>query len=162
MGHTVLAVHRRPVGAGDRDLLRELFAGSRDDLDLLPADVRSAMVDLQQRAQEQQYAAAYPHARHAILAVDGIDVGRLVLDHAGDGVHVVDVSVLAAHRDRGIGTSVLTDVIDEAAGAARPVRLQVWAGNHRARRLYERLGFVVTGEAGGYLHMARDTSPERH
>jgi RimJ/RimL family protein N-acetyltransferase len=46
---------------------------------------------------------------------------------------------------QGIGTSVIQQVLDEARRSGKPVALQVLKVNP-ARRLYERLGFSVTGE----------------
>jgi ribosomal protein S18 acetylase RimI-like enzyme len=81
-----------------------------------------------------------------------------VIELNGEAVGVVDVESRPGHtyvsrievlpRGRGIGSGVLTDLI-----ARGPVQLHVFAVNARARALYERLGFVASGEDGGRVLM---------
>jgi ribosomal protein S18 acetylase RimI-like enzyme len=144
-----LAITRRAVRPADDELLRSLFAESRPEFALLPAD----LLDLQVRAQRAQYQANHPHAHHEIVVADGADVGQLILDDALDAVRVVDVTIRSDRRGQGIGSAVLRDVI--SAAATRAVRLSVWSGNADAQRFYDRLGFVGTDHesAHGYLEM---------
>ncbi len=157
MPATAMTLTRRPAQSADHALLRALLLESRPELTLLDPVLRDQLVDLQVLAQQREYAAAHPRASHEILVVEGVDVGRLVLDPGQDAVRVVDVCVAEAYRGRGIGTSVLREVIGEAESAGRAVRLSVWSENAGARRLYESLGFVAEsgGGAGGYIEMTR-------
>jgi ribosomal protein S18 acetylase RimI-like enzyme len=148
-------VTRRLVERRDEPLLRELFASSRQEWDLLPPGSRDLLLDMQFRAQRQQYAANHPEAAHQILVAGGVDVGQLLFDESGPSVRIVDVTVDPAHRGRGIASSVLRDVLAGADREGRPVQLSVWSTNLGARRLYGRLGFAVTGEVNGYLDMHR-------
>jgi GNAT superfamily N-acetyltransferase len=73
-------------------------------------------------------------------------------------LNIHDLIVEAAHRGRGVGRSLL----ESAEHKARALRcckltLEVTAGNHVARRLYEDLGFAqaVYGEGGGLLAYAK-------
>lgn len=149
----VATVTRRPAERADDAFLRELFAQSRPDLAMLPSDARGTLLDLQFRAQHEQYAASYPRASHEILIADGVDVGRLILDRGPDSVRVVDVIVSESYRGRGIASTVLAEVLQDAERDRTPVRLAVWSANLDARRLYERLGFAVVGDGDGYLDM---------
>jgi GNAT superfamily N-acetyltransferase len=150
-------VARRPVTFADTPFLRALFAESRDDLMILPADVRDALVDMQFRAQRRHYEEAFPQARHDILVADGVDVGRLIVETAAD-VRIVDLVVQHAHRDRGIASAAMTELIAGADRDHQSMRLRVWSDNADARRLYERLGFVVAGADAGYLEMVRSAT----
>ena len=151
----------RAAGPADEELLRQLFAEARPELALLPAQTRDVLLDMQFRAQQRQYTANYPHARHEIIVADGTDVGQLVIDDAAD-IRIIDVTVRHSHRSRGIGSTILRDVITEASASGRPVRLSVWAGNTGAQRLYARLGFVRIEDAAtddtGYLQMRRNAT----
>jgi ribosomal-protein-alanine N-acetyltransferase len=62
-----------------------------------------------------------------------------------DELHVNTIAVTASARRRGLATKLMRFVLSEsaAAGAARAT-LEVRRSNDAARRLYERLGFVVT------------------
>jgi len=58
---------------------------------------------------------------------------------------VVDLALLPADRNAGIGMFLMRQVCAEAAQAGKPVRLSVLK-NSRAVRWYERLGFAKTEE----------------
>jgi ribosomal protein S18 acetylase RimI-like enzyme len=136
-----------------------LFAQARPELALLPPAVGTLLIDQQVRAQRAQYDVSYPTARHDILTVDGVDVGRLILATGRSDVRVVDVTVRAERRGEGIATSVLTAVTHEADRLGLPVVLSVWPANDGARRLYERLGFAVTSDPGDGSHLSMRRPP---
>lgn len=145
----------RAAAGSDEPYVRRLFAASRPDLAILPADVREPLVDLQYRAQRADFGWRYPAAEYAVLVADGADAGLLVLDRGEGALRVVDLVVDERHRRRGVATAALLRVIDEAGQL--PVRLSVWSANAPARALYERLGFVPTGApvTEGYVAMER-------
>jgi ribosomal protein S18 acetylase RimI-like enzyme len=62
------------------------------------------------------------------------------------------IAVLPAYRGKGVGTQLLTELLRMAATQYRAVSLSVWKENP-ARRLYERLGFVVVQEDDNTLTM---------
>lgn len=104
--------------------------------------------DLQARA----YALQFPDARSFIVCSAGRPVGRLLTWESEDELRLVDIALLPEVRDRGIGTHLLREMQKEAAEQHRAVRLHVHKGNP-ATRLYERLGFLVTGETEFNLAM---------
>jgi len=68
-----------------------------------------------------------------------------------DELHVNNVAVTPAYRARGAGTALMREVLREGARmGARRATLEVRRSNEAARRLYERLGFTVTGLRRGY------------
>lgn len=75
------------------------------------------------------------------------EAGELGTGQGGATVELVSMWVSPAARGRGVGAHLVAAVVDWAArtGAAR-VHLWVTDGNDPARRLYERCGFVPTGE----------------
>jgi ribosomal protein S18 acetylase RimI-like enzyme len=161
MPTSLAAVTRRIAQLGDEAFTFDLFISTRDELAVLAAEVRKPLLDMQYRAQRQQFATDFPGAEYEILIVDGENVGELIVDRGADGVRIVDVTVDRSHRGRGIASAVLTDVIDSAARVGLPVSLSVWSTNVGARRLYQRLGFVAVSDGYGYLEMRCDVSQER-
>jgi ribosomal protein S18 acetylase RimI-like enzyme len=153
-------VTRRPAEPGDEELLRELFLDSRPEFVMLPPEMRESILDLQLRAQRQQYQMSYPNATDEIVMVDGVDVGRLILAEVDGAVRIVDVVVRESHRGQGIGSTMVSEVIAAAADRGLPVCLSVWSSNVDARRLYERLGFVAGDGGDGYLEMQRVVTTE--
>jgi ribosomal protein S18 acetylase RimI-like enzyme len=151
---TVVVARRRATGA-DIPLLRDLFADARVELAVLPPDTRFVLVDMRFRAQRRQHSAQYPDARHEILVVNGVEVGRLVVDsHDGD-VHIVDITVGLGRRREGIASAVLRDLVDESVATGQRVWLTIWSGNTAMRSLCEQLGFEVTAHGEGELTLSR-------
>lgn len=77
-----------------------------------------------------------------VIVVDGVDAGRLNLAHQEGDVYVGLIEVAAGFQRRGIGSRILRDVLHDAFGADRGVRLSVLKVNSDAHRLYRPLGFV--------------------
>src|SRR3954470_3148392 len=152
---TVRMVTLRTASPQDGPYLRGLFAASRPDLAVLPADARDALIDMQYRAQRTEFAWRYPGADYHVLISDGAEVGLLILDRGEEAVRVVDLVVAEQHRRRGIAAGALRQVI--AAAGRLPVRSNVWSADPIARALYERLGFGPTGApvAAGYVAVER-------
>jgi GNAT superfamily N-acetyltransferase len=92
-------------------------------------------------------------ARRAVVAIadDGAWIGQMVVLLDVDPPTLVAVFVDPAHRGDGTARLLLDAVIARVveAGATR-LRLQVSDGNDRARRFYERAGFVATGGVERY------------
>jgi ribosomal protein S18 acetylase RimI-like enzyme len=72
-----------------------------------------------------------------------------------DGLFLANLCVADRHRGKGIGSMLLRHAARSARGRGlRTVEFDVSYSNPRAQRLYERLGYVVTGEkpAGGNIN----------
>jgi ribosomal protein S18 acetylase RimI-like enzyme len=145
----------RPIDPGDDGFLDALYEATRLEEILawgLAMDAARLFLGAQARTQRAGYAIQYPGAERWMLVTGGVHVGRLVLDATGRAWRIVDLSVMPAHRQRGLGTLVLHHVQGRAMRAETPVRLTVAASNP-ARRLYARLGFSVTSCDGEHLAM---------
>jgi GNAT superfamily N-acetyltransferase len=151
-GGASASVELRPCTPADTAFLLELYASTRaDELAMTPlsAEDKAAFVRMQFDAQDHHYRVQFPVAERSIVLVDGRPAGRLYVDRRLDETRVVDLSLLPEYRGRGVGTALLTRLLDESAGTARPVRLHVPSGNP-ARRLYVRLGFRPVRWTGPY------------
>ena len=84
---------------------------------------------------------------------------ELGVDRGEVEIRLVDIALLSQHRNVGIGSALLKDLLSEAQSTGKPVRLHVETSN-RAMRLYERLGFTVLEERGIYQFM--EWRSERH
>jgi ribosomal-protein-alanine N-acetyltransferase len=68
-----------------------------------------------------------------------------------DELHINNLAVLEGFRRRGLGSLLLSRVIEEGVRlGARSAMLEVRESNQAARRLYERFGFVVAGVRPDY------------
>jgi ribosomal protein S18 acetylase RimI-like enzyme len=151
-------IARRPATTLDDDFLLALYASTRDDLDVLgwADEQRSAFCAAQCAVRRDAYRSAYPAGRDEIVEVNGVAVGRLLVDTTGDTVSVVDVALVPDARGQGIGSRLLGEVLEGARAEDRRVALYV-LGSNPALRLYERLGFEVLGAQG--LHLEMEWSP---
>jgi ribosomal protein S18 acetylase RimI-like enzyme len=109
--------------------------------------------------QHAHYLQHYPQAQWWIVTFDGLAVGRLYLAVTERDCRIMDVSLLDAHRRRGVGTALMRALIEDADAARVPSSLHVEPFNP-ALRLYLRLGFVHVETRGVYLYMERPCSVE--
>jgi ribosomal protein S18 acetylase RimI-like enzyme len=158
-------IRRRPERAADSEFRFDLFCGSRppgEDLSFLDAPLRERLMRQQFRGQNGSYRANYPDARFEIVEHDGAPIGRIVTARTPDAVLIVDIALIAAFRRRGIGASLVNDVLDDARAAGLPLRLTVSANNAPALRFYLRLGFkpIESSAIGMRLEWRDPCSPE--
>jgi ribosomal protein S18 acetylase RimI-like enzyme len=148
-------VELRAVVPADRPFLREVYGSTRWD-ELAPTGwtdaEKNAFLDQQFAAQDAHYTSNYEDVTYSVIVVDGLPAGRLYVARWQDEIRIVDVALLPSARGKGVGTSLLRDLIDEGAAAGKRVTIHVERGNP-ARRLYERLGFVRVEERGPYQLM---------
>jgi ribosomal protein S18 acetylase RimI-like enzyme len=143
----------RPVAEQDDNFLLSVYASTRTaELAQVPwsPEQKQAFLRMQFTAQKQHYATEYPQADHHLICIDGVPVGRLYLARAPDGFHILDITVLPEHRNSGIGSFLLGQVIEEAGSTGRPVTVYVETFNP-SLRLFERLGFRKDKEHGFQL-----------
>jgi ribosomal protein S18 acetylase RimI-like enzyme len=150
----------RPITAKDRDFLYRVYASTRED-ELAPlgwdAAQKESFLEMQFAAQHEFYQEQFPGAEFQIILLDGESVGRLYVDRQEDEIRILDVALLPEHRNRGIGSALLGDVLADGERAGLPVRIHVERYNP-ALSLYNRLGFHKIGE--GEVYFLLEWSPE--
>jgi len=87
-----------------------------------------------------------------IIEVDGRPAGVFAVDRLADEWYLRHIELLPAFQNRGIGTALIRQLLEEAHQQGVAVTLQVLKMNP-ARRLYERLGFCVVGETENKYRM---------
>jgi ribosomal protein S18 acetylase RimI-like enzyme len=148
-------VSLRPERPGDEPLLYEVYASTREEeLALTNWDERTrrAFLDMQYAAMRRGYGSRYPGGEFLVICRGEQAIGRLVLNRTSEEIRVVDLALLPARRNAGIGTLLMQRVCAEAARAGKRVGLSV-LNNNRAIRWYERLGFAKCAEEGVYAEM---------
>ena len=89
-----------------------------------------------------------------VICLDGKDIGWLHVRRESDAIHIDTIAIHPSHQRQGFGTSILHELIAEADRSRLPVRLQFLKVNP-VRRLYERLGFRISGETSSHYQMER-------
>jgi ribosomal protein S18 acetylase RimI-like enzyme len=152
-----MTISLRPVLPGDREFLFQLYASTREEefsaLDWSATQLET-FLQMQFASQQQWYATAYPRAEQQIVLLDAAPIGRMIVDTGENATTLVDISLLPVHRNRGIGGLLLRGLLERCCAARTKAKLQVLKKNPAAR-LYERLGFVKTGEDDMYFHMEK-------
>jgi ribosomal protein S18 acetylase RimI-like enzyme len=145
----------RPVTPDDNDFLMEVYGSTRaDELALTPwtGEQRAAFIHHQFTAQQTHYAQNYPSANHDIILFNGRQVGRLYVGRLDREIRIVDITVLPAERNAGIGSYLIRELLNEAERTKRSLRIWVEEFNP-ALNLFERLGFSRSEQQGMHILM---------
>ena len=149
----------RPATAADEPALRALYIAQRmPEFAPLPMPEAGKLMLLGQQYDMQRASYLSGHAGATFLALtkDGGLAGRLCLAGTGPDVALLDILLDARWRGGGIGSALLAALIEAAFADGHGVLLHVEKHNP-ALRLYQRLGFRVTGDAGAHWAMEART-----
>jgi len=118
-----------------------------------PDTAKQAFCDSQFELQHRHYVTHFATADFLIVLHAGVPAGRLYVHEAGDELCLVDILLDEAMRGQGYGSALLRRLQQEVREKAlSAMSLQVLITNQAARRLYERLGFVLEGDEGA-MHL---------
>jgi GNAT superfamily N-acetyltransferase len=151
------SISLRPIGSDDEPFLRAVYNSTRQaELSLVPwtEEEKASFLDMQFAAQHRYYHEQFPDAAFQLILLDDVPVGRLYVDRRPDEVRIIDIALVDAARNQGIGTSLLQGIIDEAEQRGVPLTIHVERFNP-ALRLYRRLGFEPIADQGVYLLLRR-------
>jgi GNAT superfamily N-acetyltransferase len=136
----------RPARPDDFDFCASLYFLSMDEtIRQLKLDMARQQANLRER---------WDVTEVAIITYDGADIGWMQRSVREEAFYLEQIFIDAPFQRRGIGTEVISSLIDQATQAGRPITLGVVKTNH-ARHLYERLGFRVTSEDNRKFYMQR-------
>ncbi len=101
----------------------------------------------------RQFAECWKLGNISLIEVDGVRVGMIQIFESPDIVEVGEIQIELSHQNRGIGTTMLRDVIERAHRQRKAVRLSLGLQNHGALRLYQRLGFRLVEKTDTHNHL---------
>jgi ribosomal protein S18 acetylase RimI-like enzyme len=113
---------------------------------------RETFLRMQYELRRRSYAMQAAAAEHGVIVWNGTPVGHLIVEEGERYIRLINVALLEAYRNQGIGSRLIASLQQKAARAGKSVVLSVDAAN-RARRLYERLGFRPIGQSVPYTWM---------
>jgi N-acetylglutamate synthase-like GNAT family acetyltransferase len=145
----------RPMEAGDDEFAYRVYASTRSDEMALvdwTDEQKEVFLRMQVDAQKAHYKIHYLNAEYYIIQRKDISIGRLMIEPSKDFILLMDVALLPEYRNAGIGTTIMTNLMNKAAQVNLPLVLRVEFFNP-AIRLYTRLGFVKTREMNVYHEM---------
>jgi ribosomal protein S18 acetylase RimI-like enzyme len=134
-----------------------LRPASGEDADLVFRITEACMKDYAERTwgswDEERTRQSFVPATHEIVQYQGQDIGCIERSRASSKVSLNKLYILPAYQNRGIGTALMRQIMDDAGSAKKSIHLTVLLVNP-ARRFYERLGFVVTHSTAERHHMS--------
>jgi ribosomal protein S18 acetylase RimI-like enzyme len=148
-------IELEPAKACDQDFLYQVFASTRMQEMAITGwseEQQRSFLSMQYEAQRSSYLTQVPEARYSIILCDGVAAGRLIVDRTAQEIHIVDIALLPEFRKLGIGSAVMSELLEEASVAGKQVRLYVERFNP-ALHWYERLGFSALSTGPIYFEM---------
>ncbi|HYY42993.1 MAG TPA: GNAT family N-acetyltransferase, partial [Pyrinomonadaceae bacterium] len=127
----------RPVTPDDAEFLRAVYASTRaDELAQVKWDAqqKDAFLRMQADAQRHEYEARYPDAQYDVILLDGAPVGRLWIGRSEAEIRLLDIALLPAAQNRGVGGALMRRLIAEAQQTGKRLLHMVFIMNRDAKR----------------------------
>ena len=145
----------RPVSADDEEFLLRVYASTRTEgMALVPwnEEQKQTFLRMQFDAQRASYQQQFPEAEYHVILDDGLPAGRLIVERSDKNILLIDIALLPAFRNLGIGSRLIEDLKAEARASERLLWVDVEFFNP-AQHLYHRLGFEKIDEIGCYWRL---------
>lgn len=141
-----------PVVPSDKSFLFEIYASSRtEELQFVPwtDEQKHAFLQSQFQAQHDYYFSNYPNGSFNLIKINGAAAGRLYMAESGGEIRIIDMTLLPEFRNQGIGTRLISDVLEDGAVRQKSVTICLETYN-RSQNLFSRLGFICVSNDGVY------------
>ncbi|MBV9306230.1 MAG: GNAT family N-acetyltransferase [Acidobacteriaceae bacterium] len=146
----------------DSEFLYLLYASTRaNEMALAPwsEEQKEAFLRSQFHLQRTHYRHYYPEASFDVIVHDTQPIGRLYVHRSSAEIRLMDIAIIPQYRSGGLGTRLLTRLLDEAVSTGKLLTLHV-ERNNPAIRWYEKLGLRSVADAGPYVQMERRARSE--
>ena len=131
----------RPATQGDSEFCYQLHKAAM-------GGYITAIWGWDEQVQRAFHARAFNPARWQIITAGGTDIGMLDVEQRTGEIYLARIELHPGHQSRGIGTFLVSALLDEAARKGKDLVLDVLAVNHRAQALYQRLGMTEVARHG--------------
>ena len=149
------AIGMRPAVAADSEFCYQLHKAAM-------GEYVTAIWGWEEQAQRDFHLRAFKPWRWQIITADGEDIGMLDVERRAGEIYLARIEVDPRCQSRGIGTRLISALIEEAAQNGQDLVLDVLAANHRAQALYQRLGMAeVTRHGDDNIKIRMRTSARR-
>ena len=153
----MLEIKLRRATVTDTKFLWEVFRVSMKDY------ITQTRGEWKEQREESQFRHQLDLSAAQVIESENLEVGFIMAPTKDNARWIHTICIVLEHQNRGIGTEVIRSVIAEAERQNMPLYLSVLKVNP-ARRLYERLGFVVIEDTEHHFTMkfrgARYQNPE--
>ena len=94
-----------------------------------------------------------PNCTLSVIEIDGQPVGRLRIVRDAGAIELAGIQLLPEHQNQRIGSTLVTQLQQEADQKGIPLQLSVEKDNPHALRFYKRHGCVMCGEDENAYHL---------
>jgi ribosomal protein S18 acetylase RimI-like enzyme len=101
-----------------------------------------------EQVQRDFHTRAFNPGRWQIITAGGTDLGMIDVEYRPAEIYLARIEVCPGHQGQGIGTHLISALIDEAGQKGQDLVLDVLTVNQRAQALYQRLGMTEVGRHG--------------
>ena len=130
----------RPAIAGDHDLIYTLKAES----------IRPYVEKIwgwDEKFQQKDFDSDFASVEYfSVIEIDGKFIGFLQCYFESPYLDVAEIHLLSEYRGKGIGSDILLSLQIDCLIKKRTMRIGCFKENHRAKSLYQKLGFIQTEE----------------
>jgi ribosomal protein S18 acetylase RimI-like enzyme len=111
-------------------------------------DYITAIWGWDEQCQRDSHARSFNPGRWQIITADGTDIGMIDVEYRPAEIYLYRIEICPSYQGHGIGTRLISALIDEAARKGQDLVLDVLTVNHRAQALYQRLGMTEVARHG--------------
>ncbi|MET3697094.1 acetyltransferase (GNAT) family protein [Bacillus oleivorans] len=152
-----MKVEARPyIGSLDESFLFDNYLSFRwDEVSAFSwsLEEKTTFLQMQFHLKQRSYQQQFPNLETFILTVDSEKVGHYMVAKTSSEIRLVDLFIIPAYRSKGIGSFVMKKLMKKAKENSQTMTLSVFYQNNQARKLYEKLGFVLEKEEVPYIKM---------
>ena len=136
---TVIAL--RPATAADGEFCFQLHKAAM-------GEYVTAIWGWDEQRQRDHHTRGFAPEHWQIITADGTDAGILIVDYRPTEIYLARIEIHPDYQGQGIGTRLISALIDEAAQRGQDLVLDVLTVNNRAHALYQRLGMNEVARHG--------------
>jgi ribosomal protein S18 acetylase RimI-like enzyme len=140
-GHGAIEIALRPATPADSEFCYQVHKAAM-------GGYVAAIWGWDEQVQREFHTRAFNPRRWQIIIADGADAGILDVDYQPGQTYLSRIEIHPSHQGHGIGTRLISTLIDEAAQRNQDLVLDVLAVNDRAQALYRRLGMTEVARHG--------------
>ena len=141
-----MAIQLQPSTPEDRPWLEELRRTAYLDLFI------ATWGGWDEGRHQRHWTSCVQEGRISIIKLDGTNAGMVQIFDEDSSVEVAEIQVLPEFQNRGIGSTVIADIVKRAHANQKPVTLSTGLKNTRAKKLYQRLGFELVKETDAKIY----------
>src|SRR5262245_6458761 len=146
MMRRIIEIELRRATVADTKFLWDVFRVSMEDY------ITQTRGEWNEQREESQFRDQLDLSAAQVILTKNLEVGFIMVPIKDNARWIHTICIVPEYQNRGIGTEVVRSVIAEAETQNIPLYLSVLKVNP-ARRLYERLGFVVIEETEHHFRM---------